>query len=192
MITTDTFETFLSANRQGHYLFAKRLTRNSDDAEDLLQEAKIRALRALGSLNSAEVPEAWFRQIMKNCFLDNVRYRGRRPVTTSLEAIQESNPVFDVADPAIPLIPLLGDDDEYSTAVKEALSKLTQQQQTLVLAASSGITCKELSGMLRCGVITVRTRLHRAHRLLRRHLLASQVGNRFQGYHRSMDGAMEG
>lgn len=176
MTTVNTFETYLKAHQPRHLNYARRLTRNSDDAEDLLQETKIRALRALGNLECATIPDAWFRQIMKNCFLDSWRYQNRRVSTTSLDAIQEANPVFEVADPSFSHLNLPFLEEEFSPAMRRALARLTPQQRNLIIADLHGKSCAELSKAMQCGAITARTRLHRAHRSLRRHLYLENVG----------------
>lgn len=179
MTTVQTFESFLARSRKDYFYFAKRLTRNAYDAEDLVQEASIRAVRALHSLTSEKIPDAWFKQIIKNCFLDSRRYKSRRPVTTSLEAIQESRPSFDLEDAnAVLPFSLLG--EEYSADVEQALAKLTSEQRALLMGTLHGLSGKELSAKFKCGAVTVRTRLHRAHRSLRRHLMESGAHNDYR------------
>lgn len=175
MNTFESLENYLTTSKNAHYGFAVRLTKNADDAEDLLQEAKIRALRALGTLKSENIPDAWFRQIIKNCFLDSRRYNSRRPQTTSFEAIQESNPVFDIADTTpSPEQAILGNED-LSSEIQKALGQLPENQQKLVIAAMNGTPYTELSKMFRCGAFKIRTQLQKAHRALRRQLLISQM-----------------
>jgi RNA polymerase sigma-70 factor (ECF subfamily) len=169
-----TFESYLAAARRKNFAFAMSLTRNAEDAEDLVQDAQLRALRALETLKSDQVPDPWFRQIMKNCFIDTKRYHSRRPQTTSLEAIQEGNPNFDVADPAAEQLLQVGDDVEIKV-LREALDELAPPHRDLILATLSGQTCRDLCKKLKCREITVRSRLQQAHRLLRRQLLASQL-----------------
>lgn len=179
MNTFETLENYLTAGRSAHFGFAVRLTKNADDAEDLLQEAKIRAFRAITSLKSDNIPDAWFRQIIKNCFLDSRRYNSRRPQTTSFDAIQEANPIFDVADTTPSAEQVMLAEDDLSSEVRKALGQLPENQQKLVIAAMNGTPYTELSKMFRCGAFKIRTQLQKAHRALRRQLMIAQMKGGF-------------
>lgn len=167
-----TFESFMDSVKGRALSYALHLARNREDAEDLVQEASVRAFRAFNPVSSVSVPDAWMKQIVRRCFLDMRRKRRRRPVTTSLEAIQEENPYFDAADPT-QRTDVLAINDEFSPQVRMALKSLTDDQQAIVIAAlTEGETHAALSERFGCGVTTFRTRLHRAHRCLKRHLLS--------------------
>lgn len=71
---------------QSLYSYAFGLTRNRDDAEDLLQETLLRAVLAINMLAGDATMKAWLRRIMRNLFVDVVRRR-------SLESRYLSNPV---------------------------------------------------------------------------------------------------
>ena len=179
MIAKQAFETYLKRERLVHLLFAKQLSRNTEDAEDVLQDATIRALRALDTLTFEDVSDAWFRQIIKNCFLDSLRYKSRRTSTTSLEALQLMNPIFDVADPSN--APKLTSEweEECNAVLNDGLAILTSEEQKLVLGHMDGLSCKELSSRLNCGVSPARTKLNKALRTLRRYVLVSDLSKKY-------------
>ena len=60
------------------YNFAYRLTGNSDDAADLVQEVLLRVRKGLASYQPGSF-EGWLWRITRNAFLDEVRRRNRRP-----------------------------------------------------------------------------------------------------------------
>jgi RNA polymerase sigma-70 factor, ECF subfamily len=162
------FEQYMATTRKRHLAYAARFTSNNDDAEDLVQEAQLRAIRALPTMKGDSIPDAWFRTIIKNCFLDLRRYRNRRQQTVSLDALQDSNPNFDLIDPSIP------DPDSNLEALDprlvEAIEQLPSEHKILVLASLNDLSSDEMSSLAKCAVTTVRTRLHRAHRSLRAYL----------------------
>ena len=167
-----TFERFMDSVKGRALAYALHLARNKEDAEDLVQEASLRAFRAFDPNSTVSVPDAWMKQIVRRCFLDMKRRRRRRPMTTSLEAIQEENPYFDAADPK-ERTDLLAINDAFSPQVRSALQTLSEEQRAIVVAALiEGETHAALSERFGCGVTTFRTRLHRAHRCLKRHLMS--------------------
>lgn len=162
------FEKYMATTRKRHLAYAARFTSNSDDAEDLVQEAQLRAIRALPDMESDSIPDAWFRTIIRNCFLDLRRYRNRRQPTVSLDALQEGNPNFDVMDPSIP------DPnarlETLDPRLVEAIERLPSDHRILVIASLHELSSDEMSSLAKCAITTVRTRLHRAHRTLRAYL----------------------
>ena len=60
------------------YNFAYRLTGNSDDAADLVQEVLLRVRKGLAAYQPGSF-EGWLWRITRNAFLDEVRKRNRRP-----------------------------------------------------------------------------------------------------------------
>src|SRR5690606_28044252 len=69
------------------YRTAMRLTRNADDAEDLVQEACLRAYAQLPSLARADHPAAWLQRVQYRIFIDDVRHRRRSPFATLREPV---------------------------------------------------------------------------------------------------------
>jgi len=178
-----TFERFMDSVKGRALAYALHLARNKEDAEDLVQEASLRAFRAFDPDSHVAVPDAWMKQIVRRCFLDMKRRRRRRPTTTSLEAIQDENPYFDAADPK-EQTDVLAINDAFSPQVRKALQTLTEEQRAIVIAAlTEGETHAALSERFGCGVTTFRTRLHRAHRCLKRNLMTVDPSFRRQNDH---------
>src|SRR5215510_4284805 len=67
------------------YGYALRLTRHRADAEDLVQEAALRAVRAVSTFMPGTNFKAWFFRILTRCFWSDGRMRKRRPSTVELD-----------------------------------------------------------------------------------------------------------
>ncbi len=154
------------------YNYALRLTRNRDDAADLLQETYLKAYRNWNQYQSGSNVRAWMFQIMKNSFINIYRKRIKRPPTVDYSEVQDySLPLGyendELADPVRTIFPRLLDDD-----VERALDSLPEDFRTvIVLCDLEGLPYNEIAAILRCPVGTVRSRLHRGRGLLRSKLL---------------------
>ena len=67
------------------YGYALRLTRNRADAEDLVQDAALRAFRAMATFEPGTNFKAWMFRILTRCFWANHRRRQRRPNTVDFD-----------------------------------------------------------------------------------------------------------
>src|SRR3954464_11791091 len=72
------------------YNTAYRMTRNSEDAEDLVQETYLKAYRYYDKLEEEPTLRAWLYKIMKNTFINNYRKRQRAPTLSDFAEIEES------------------------------------------------------------------------------------------------------
>ena len=79
------FEKLVSRTQRQAYNMAYRMTGNRDDAEDLTQEAYLRAYRSFDKYDRALPFENWFFRILSNLFVDRLR---RRPKQTPLSLSQ--------------------------------------------------------------------------------------------------------
>src|SRR5207245_7445554 len=73
----------------GMYAAAYRLTRNSADAEDLLQETFLRAYRGFHQFEEGTNLKAWLYRILTNTFINSYRKRQREPQTISEDEVED-------------------------------------------------------------------------------------------------------
>ncbi len=150
------------ARTHGRFLYnvAYRLTGNSDDAQDLVQEVLLRVRRGLDTYRPGSM-EGWLSRIATNAFLDEVRRRKRRP----------SIALPDDPDRVVP--PDLSAEEALATEqlpdhVQAALAKLpTEYRVAVVLCDIVGAPYQDIAEMLDVPVGTVRSRIHRGRSLLR-------------------------
>ena len=77
------------------YGYCMRLVGDPVDAEDLLQETLLRAMRGYDNLRDHSRTKGWLFAIATNCWHDHGRTKGREVTTTSLDAIEGSGTVDD-------------------------------------------------------------------------------------------------
>src|SRR5437763_11851554 len=80
-----TFEEQLTPLLAAAYGTALHMTRNRDDAEDLVQEAAVRAFRAFHTFEIGTNFKAWFFRILTNLYLNKYRQKQREPEMVNLD-----------------------------------------------------------------------------------------------------------
>ena len=140
----------------GRYLrpamaLAWQYARAVEDAEDVVQEAFHRMVRALGDYDDQRPFSAWFYAIVRNVARTAIRKDGRRAVLAPLTVLEEEPPAPRAFDPVV-----TGD-------VERAVEALAPMQQACVrLCEVEGFSSVEAARMLGIHEGTVRTHLHRA------------------------------
>jgi len=157
------------------YNMAYRLSGNRNDAEDLTQEAFYRAYRSFADYEGDRPFENWIFRIVTRLFLDLLRNRRRRVKTVSYDnPLQreggDENLYFEVPEAGLnPEQEMLS--GMFSEDLQVVLSSLTPEQRTLVtLADIEGVPYKDIAEMMDKPVGTIRSRLHRTHKLIRARL----------------------
>lgn len=162
------FVRLMSRTRRQALNIATRMVGNRDDAEDLLQEAYLKAYRAF-SRYDPELPfEKWLYRIMTNTAIDRLRRRPRFTLT-SLEAATPGRPGgLEVPDPApTPEQQLLS--PTLSERLEAALNALQPEFRLAVaLCDLEGMSYEEIARSMNCSTGTVRSRIHRGRKILRR------------------------
>jgi RNA polymerase sigma-70 factor (ECF subfamily) len=72
------------------YATALRLTRNEADAQDLVQDTYLRAFRSSGQFEAGTNLRGWMFTILHNTFLNQRRDRGRNPIDTDSDAVEQA------------------------------------------------------------------------------------------------------
>jgi RNA polymerase sigma-70 factor, ECF subfamily len=157
------------------YNMAYRLAGNRSDAEDLTQDAFYRAYRSFSDYEGDRPFENWIFRIVTRLFLDLLRNRRRRVRAVSYDTPivrdgGDDNLFFDMADQnPNPEEEILT--HSFSEELQKALNSLSAEQRLLVtLADVEGVPYKEIADMLDKPVGTIRSRLHRTHKLIRHRL----------------------
>jgi RNA polymerase sigma-70 factor, ECF subfamily len=154
------------------YAAALRLTRNPADAEDLVQEAYLRAYRGFGGFQEGTNLRAWLHRILTNTFINTYRKRQREPQTVSEEEVPDWYLYEKLAgggaeaSAETQVLESLPDED-----VQEALASLPERFRLAVLLADvQGFSYKEIAEILEVPIGTVMSRLHRGRRALEKRL----------------------
>src|SRR5579862_7989604 len=169
------FNGLMEATYRKVYNMAYRLTGNRADAEDLTQEAYYRAFRSFEDYEGDRPFENWIFRIVTRLFLDLLRNRRRRVKVVSYDTPLQSpggedNLFFDMAD-SKPNPEQAVVSDTFSEELQRVLESLSAEQRLLVtLADVEGMPYKEIADLLDKPVGTIRSRLHRTHKLIRTRL----------------------
>ncbi|MDA2987695.1 MAG: sigma-70 family RNA polymerase sigma factor [Actinomycetota bacterium] len=152
------------------YGTALRMTRNSTDAEDLVQETYAKAFAAFGSYEQGTNLRAWLFRILRNTFINSYRKAQRTPFSDSAEELTdgqlldiETRGAGGVRSAESEALERLGDDD-----INQALASLPEDFRTAVyLADVEGFSYKEIAEIMDTPVGTVMSRVHRGRKSLR-------------------------
>jgi RNA polymerase sigma-70 factor (ECF subfamily) len=146
------------------YNFALRLTKRPPDADDLVQETYLRAFRFAHRFEPGTHLRAWLFQILRNTFLTFYRRETHQPV------LLDSDAEDGAAEPAAGDA---GADPAVVTALdlERALGELPEEfRSVLLLADLEGLALQEIGHVMDIPVGTVKSRLFRARRMVRRRL----------------------
>jgi RNA polymerase sigma-70 factor (ECF subfamily) len=169
------FEGLLTPILQMAYGTAVRLTRDRTEAEDLVQDAALLAYRAFGSFERGTNFKAWFFRILTNAFYSRHRRDKHEKANLSVEEVPHLYLYSRTTDAGIrgpegdPASAIL---DHFDTErVGEALDRLPDEYRTVAtLFFIDDMSYQQIAEVLACPIGTVRSRLHRARRMLQKAL----------------------
>ena len=146
------------------YRVARRLTRDPDQASDLVQETYLRAIRAHDSFDMQEHGiRPWLVRIMQNLHFSRADREKRQPVLAEAAAL-ESGQREGTSDP-FPIAP--AGFDAMDERLVKALNQLPAEYQTVMLLwAVEELSYKEIADAVGIPIGTVMSRLHRARQRL--------------------------
>jgi RNA polymerase sigma-70 factor (ECF subfamily) len=151
---------------------AFRLAGNRSDAEDLTQEAFYRAYRSFRDYEGDRPFENWIFRIVTRLFLDMLRNRRRRVKVVSYDTPLQNGAgddtlYFDMPDQKPnPEQEML--EGSFSEELQNVMNSLSPEQRMLItLADIEGMPYKEIADLMGKPVGTIRSRLHRTHKLIR-------------------------
>ncbi|PKL83813.1 MAG: RNA polymerase subunit sigma [Ignavibacteriae bacterium HGW-Ignavibacteriae-3] len=149
------------------YNFALRMTGDEDDADDLVQETFMKAFRFFDKFERGTNCKAWLFRILKNSFINDYRKQKKEPDKVDYDDIQnfyeniKSNEV-DSRHYEMDAFSNLLDDD-----ISKAITELPEDFRTVIILNDiEGFTYEEIADFVDIPVGTVRSRLHRARKML--------------------------
>jgi RNA polymerase sigma-70 factor, ECF subfamily len=157
----------------GLYGAALRMTRNPADAEDLLQEATLRAYRGFASFQEGTNLKAWLYRILTNSFINTYRKRQREPKTVDgpedldewflFDRLGSQSVARSAEEDVLENIP--------DADVKAALESIPENFRMAVLLADvEGFSYTEIAEITDVPIGTVMSRLHRGRKALEKAL----------------------
>jgi RNA polymerase sigma-70 factor (ECF subfamily) len=157
----------------GLYNFARWLTRDPVDAEDLVQETYLRAIRAVHHFRPGTNLRAWLFQILRNTFFTQYKHKGRERETVEPEVLDQMLHPTGAAEARDHLAGAA--DGAAGLDLPAALNRLPEEYRSVVLLADlEDFTMQEVARIMECPVDTVKSRLFQARGILK-HLLRDYV-----------------
>lgn len=173
------FQALVDRTKRQAYNIAYRMTGNREDAEDLTQEAYLRAYRSFSKYDRQLPFENWFFRILSNLFVDGLRRRPKHPPLSLNQPITGSTGdddlVLDLPDnsgtPEEILLNKVVDEK-----LQKALASLSSEFRAAVLLCDvEGLSYEEIARVMGTSIGTVRSRIHRGRQVLRKSLLGKPV-----------------
>jgi RNA polymerase sigma-70 factor (ECF subfamily) len=151
------------------YNLARWLMRNQHDAEDVVQEAYLKASRHLAGFRGGD-GRAWLLEIVRNTCYDRLKRRGERDNSTFDEGIHSVG--RSTIDPEASLL-----EKEKTELLREALEALSPEyREVLVLRELEELSYVEIASVTKIPIGTVMSRLSRARKQLQRSFLDLAAG----------------
>jgi RNA polymerase sigma-70 factor (ECF subfamily) len=160
------FEQAVLPHLDAAHNLARWLAGNDQDAQDVAQEACLRAFRFFGNFRGDNA-RAWLLAIVRNTFYTWLR--KNRPPEGTLELDEEALEIADPSGTAAALHSRQGD----AESVRRAVAALPVEfREIVVLREMEGFSYQEIAGLADVPIGTVMSRLARARKLLQKHLAA--------------------
>ena len=158
----DAFEQLVIRHQELVFSLAYKLTGNREMANDVAQEAFIRAWKAIEKFRGDSTFSTWIYRITVNTAW-TLRKKARKHNTLNIEDTHEPIVIDEKKDPELVAI-----NSDLSSVLINALDKIPIEQRIIVeLKNIEGRSHKEIADYLDISVTAAKVRLHRAHRRLR-------------------------
>ena len=145
------FEAFITQNLDGAYRFAYTYMKNKEDAEDVVNESVIKALRSIRSLKNPAYIKTWFYKIVINTALTQLRRKRNVIPIHELEGVLPDR-----------------EDGRAGLLFDSILNTVEEPERTmLVLKYGEEMTLSEIADVLNMNENTVKSRLYRTLKVLK-------------------------
>jgi RNA polymerase sigma-70 factor (ECF subfamily) len=176
--STEGFEKIVDEFQRRLYGFALRMTGNREDAEEIVQDAFVRAFRALGKMTPEQRAELrlqpWLYTITLN--VTRNRLRSKRPTNVALDALADPDALLNHTQEGPEQPEAIVQRGADMVLVEQALLQLPMHlRAAATLRFIEGHSHPEIAEILNQPIGTVKSHVHRAVRILRR-ILGPQVG----------------
>lgn len=143
------------------YNYACTLTRNTEEAKDLVQEATLKAYKSFAQLEKQASFKSWMLTIVRNTFINQYRKKVKEPVKVHFDEIEEYVPV-----------PVVQEEEQtFNESLQRSIEQLPENFRSIIhLFYVEGQSYKEMADVLGIPVGTVMSRLYKARQLLKKKL----------------------
>jgi RNA polymerase sigma-70 factor (ECF subfamily) len=168
------FEVIMRRYNQRLYRVARAILRNDGDAEDVVQDAYVRAYEHLGQFAGKAAFSTWLTRIAVHEALARKRRNGR---LEELEAVEKKDARSSFLKASVPNPESESAQHQTRQLLEESIEALPADYRTVVVMRDvEEMNVAETAAILEVSEALVKTRLHRAHAMLRKQLYARAQG----------------
>jgi RNA polymerase sigma-70 factor (ECF subfamily) len=176
--SVENFDKVVEDYQRRLYGFALRMTSNREDAEEIVQDAFVRAYRALGKMSNEQRAELrlqpWLYTIALN--VTRNRLRSKRPPSVALDSLADPDALLRESNEGPAQPETIVEQNAEIALVESALMQLPMHlRAAATLRFIEGRSHPEIAEILNQPIGTVKSHVHRAVRILRR-ILGPQIG----------------
>ncbi len=154
LLRANRFEEFITQNLDSAYRFAFTYMKNKEDAEDVVYDSVLKAMKSLHSLRRDEGMKSWFFKIVSNTALSALKSSKRTVVTDFSEGSGYSSDTYE--------------EDFSDIELSDILDRLSEHDRGIViLKICEEMTFGEIAAVLSMSENTVKTKFYRAVRRLK-------------------------
>ena len=184
----DSFEELLSRYNNKVYSLATRLTRNPEDAEEVLQDVFVTVHRKLTSFEGKSSFSSWLYRVTANAAFMKLRKRRQHQSVSLEDLLQQPQLISALRTSENTYVDAQSIRNEMLVALENAISKLPDEYRPVfILRDVDGLTSKEVGKILDLTVPAVKSRLHRSRLMLRRRLARFFDDQRVHNKHDHVD-----
>jgi len=167
----NSFEELVSRYSTKVFSLATRLTRNNEDAEEVLQDVFTTVHRKIASFEGKSSFSSWLYRVTVNAAFMKLRKRRQEQSVSLEDIIQQSQTVAALKSPESAFVDSQSIRNQMLEALEQAIRKLPDDYRPVfILRDVDGLTSREVSRILDLSVPAVKSRLHRSRLMLRRRL----------------------
>ena len=182
------FEELISRYSNKVFSLASRLTRNNEDAEEVLQDVFVTVHRKIAGFEGKSSFSSWLYRVTVNAAFMKLRKRKQDQTIPLEEIVQQTHVVPALKSPEHAYVDSQTIRNEMLEALETAIRKLPDDYRPVfILRDVDGLTSREVSRILDLTVPAVKSRLHRSRLMLRRRLNRFFTEAKPQNQHDDLD-----
>ena len=171
--TDDSFESLSLQYMDMLYSTALRMTKNTEEAEDLVQDTYFRAFKFFNKFEKGTNFKAWIFRILTNTFINKYRKKVRTPRQVEFEKvaffIEDDEP--SIEHKQVNIYTEKKYEELFDDHINRALERLSEDFREIILLADvEGLSYKEIATRAKIPIGTVMSRLFRGRRMLQKSL----------------------
>ena len=161
-------ENFLLAYKDKFYRFALRMTGDSNDAEDIMQELAIKIWKKGEEFEKIENKEAWCMAVTRNLSIDKIRKNKTREHSNIEDAYKVST---DMRSPEKQM-----ESDDIMTKIKKLIASMPENYKTVIqLREIEEMTYKEIAEIMNIDLHKVKVYIFRARKMLQQLIIEANL-----------------